>query len=217
MIQTKNVLLISDDAKLFSQLQSLSTNHDYQLLSEEISKSIKPELTICDYHLIPKEVFNHPIEELWLILFDIFDEKQIIHILQSNMKFVVRPFTARVIHEIILSLFRTNTHKHLLPQTISFGDRIFHIFSLKIESPDGSVHLTPSEASILKQLLLHRGSLCLREHLLKEIQCSKKILDRNVDVHIASLRKKLGPYGKYISSVRKIGYIFASRPAIDNT
>ena len=32
--------------------------------------------------------------------------------------------------------------------------------------------------------------------------------DRSVDVQIVGLRKKLGPYGKYIETVRGVGYRF---------
>lgn len=211
MIPIKNVLLISEDKKLFSQIQVLSSN-SYKLFSFPfVENNVSPDFTICDYHLIPPETFQQPSNDSWLILFDIFDEHQIIRVLKSNMKFIVRPFTAKIIHEILMASIRT-TMQHLLPQTISFGDRVFHIGTLKIESPEGNIHLTPAEASILHQLLLNRGELCLRDHLLKKIQYSKNILNRNVDVHISSLRKKLGPYGKYITSTRGIGYTFAIRP-----
>ena len=34
------------------------------------------------------------------------------------------------------------------------------------------------------------------------------VTDRSIDVHIAGLRKKLGDYGKYIETIRGIGYRF---------
>lgn len=57
---------------------------------------------------------------------------------------------------------------------------------------------------------MNRGQLCLRKHLLEEIKGNtKEIIARNVDVHIASLRKKLGPYGSKISTIRGVGYLFS--------
>ncbi|MBE7561358.1 winged helix-turn-helix transcriptional regulator, partial [bacterium] len=32
------------------------------------------------------------------------------------------------------------------------------------------------------------------------------VTDRSVDVHIVGLRRKLGSYGKYIETVRGVGY-----------
>jgi two-component system phosphate regulon response regulator PhoB len=34
------------------------------------------------------------------------------------------------------------------------------------------------------------------------------ILERNIDVHIRSLRKKLGAHGGYIKTIRGVGYRF---------
>ena len=34
------------------------------------------------------------------------------------------------------------------------------------------------------------------------------VTDRSVDVQIVGLREKLGPYGKYIETVRGVGYRF---------
>jgi two-component system phosphate regulon response regulator PhoB len=38
------------------------------------------------------------------------------------------------------------------------------------------------------------------------------VTDRSVDVQIVGLRKKLGRYGKYIETVRGVGYRFTEKP-----
>ena len=38
------------------------------------------------------------------------------------------------------------------------------------------------------------------------------VTDRSVDVQIVGLRKKIGPYSKYIETVRGIGYRFREKP-----
>jgi two-component system alkaline phosphatase synthesis response regulator PhoP len=44
------------------------------------------------------------------------------------------------------------------------------------------------------------------------VECSRgedsDVTDRSVDVHIVSLRRKLGDAGKYIDTVRGVGYRF---------
>lgn len=48
-----------------------------------------------------------------------------------------------------------------------------------------------------------------RNQLLDDIQNSDAfVVDRNIDVHIASLRKKLGPGFHWIETVRGVGYRF---------
>ena len=48
-----------------------------------------------------------------------------------------------------------------------------------------------------------------RSQLLDDVQNDDAfIVDRNIDVHIASLRKKLGPNFRWIETVRGVGYRF---------
>ena len=48
-----------------------------------------------------------------------------------------------------------------------------------------------------------------RNQLLDDVQNDDAfIMDRNIDVHIASLRKKLGPNFHWIETVRGVGYRF---------
>jgi two-component system alkaline phosphatase synthesis response regulator PhoP len=48
-----------------------------------------------------------------------------------------------------------------------------------------------------------------RNQLLDDIQNDDAfIVDRNIDVHVASLRKKLGPSFHWIETVRGVGYRF---------
>jgi two-component system alkaline phosphatase synthesis response regulator PhoP len=61
----------------------------------------------------------------------------------------------------------------------------------------------------LRRLILHRGKVLSRNQLLDDIQNEEAyIIDRNIDVHIASLRKKLGPNFTGIETVRGVGYRF---------
>ena len=72
---------------------------------------------------------------------------------------------------------------------------------------DEYITLTLSEFNILKRLLENQGRVLTRNQLLDDIQNDDSfIVDRNVDVHIAALRKKLGPKFNWIETVRGIGY-----------
>lgn len=78
-----------------------------------------------------------------------------------------------------------------------------------------AVHLTSAEFSLLEILLNNAGSPVAKEKLTEEALGRKfSPLDRSVDVHIASLRKKLGhSAGKVerIATVRGVGYQYAAR------
>jgi DNA-binding response OmpR family regulator len=71
--------------------------------------------------------------------------------------------------------------------------------------------LTPVEFDLLQSLAKARGRVKTRETLLDEIRDRNyDVFDRSIDVHISSLRKKLGDDAKeprYIRTVRSAGYM----------
>lgn len=69
------------------------------------------------------------------------------------------------------------------------------------------VQLTYKEFELLQRFLLNPGEVFSREQLYSEIW-GGKLTDqsRTVDIHVQTLRKKLGDSGKLIESVRYIGY-----------
>ena len=73
---------------------------------------------------------------------------------------------------------------------------------------DGArVALTYKEFELLRLFLSHPGMAFTREQLFQEVWgmdfCGET---RTVDMHIRTLRQKLGPYGRRIETVRNVGY-----------
>lgn len=68
--------------------------------------------------------------------------------------------------------------------------------------------LTYKEYELLKQLLLSNGKVLTRERIMEAVWgYDFEGNSRTVDMHIKTLRKKLGKCGGYISTVRNIGYM----------
>ena len=73
---------------------------------------------------------------------------------------------------------------------------------------DGArVTLTYKEFELLRLFLAHPGMAFTRDQLFQEVWgmdfCGET---RTVDMHIRTLRQKLGPYGRRIETVRNVGY-----------
>jgi len=69
------------------------------------------------------------------------------------------------------------------------------------------LRLTPTEFGILKSLAEKEGKVLTRRQLLANVQGSSVfVTERTIDVHLTSLRKKLGEDGCIIETVRGIGY-----------
>ena len=74
---------------------------------------------------------------------------------------------------------------------------------------DAQVQLTFTEFSILNFLAKRPGWVFTRSQIVVAVRGNDyPVTDRSVDVQIVSLRKKLGAAGKYIETVRGVGYRF---------
>jgi two-component system phosphate regulon response regulator PhoB len=73
------------------------------------------------------------------------------------------------------------------------------------------IPLTLTEFKILGELLKQSGQVLTRERLRERALGNLNVTDRTIDVHMASLRKKLGPVGDQIETVRGVGYRFSDR------
>jgi two-component system alkaline phosphatase synthesis response regulator PhoP len=71
------------------------------------------------------------------------------------------------------------------------------------------IHLTSKEFSLLRALLMTNGRVLSRDALFESVWGASKDADlqsRTIDVHIRSLRNKLGNEGRRIFTVRNVGY-----------
>jgi two-component system alkaline phosphatase synthesis response regulator PhoP len=123
--------------------------------------------------------------------------------------YVTKPFSPKVLFSRIRAVMRRKTEGEKVPKIISFGPFTMELDRYHLRKGEEQIPLTLSEFGILKRLVLHRGKVLTRNQLLDDIQNDDAfIVDRNIDVHVASLRKKLGPSFHWIETVRGVGYRF---------
>jgi two-component system phosphate regulon response regulator PhoB len=125
--------------------------------------------------------------------------------------YVVKPFSVRILLERIKSLLRrqSRTNGPGASEIVVSGsvtvDRIKHRVSIE-GSP---IDLTPSEFRLLDTLIRQPGRAFDRSELIDSALGEETlVLERTIDVHIRSLRKKLGNHGETVETVRGIGYRF---------
>jgi two-component system alkaline phosphatase synthesis response regulator PhoP len=97
-------------------------------------------------------------------------------------------------------------------KSLKFADYTMELDCYTLKKKEHNVALTLSEFGILRRLVSNKGKVLTRNQLLDDINNDDSfIVDRNIDVHIASLRKKLGYEGKMIETVRGVGYRFLEK------
>jgi DNA-binding response OmpR family regulator len=95
---------------------------------------------------------------------------------------------------------------------IEAGPLRIHPNSRTVTLEDRTIYLTSIEFQVLKSLASAKGAVKKRSDLMQEIYGREyQDLDRSIDVHISSLRRKLSDdprEPRFIRTVRSIGYTF---------
>jgi DNA-binding response OmpR family regulator len=124
--------------------------------------------------------------------------------------YINKPFSIKEVIARVRSLIkRTADLAPPTPDNLVFEDLELHIEGKKLLINKQEVELTKKEYEILFLLLSNIGRIFSREDILSRVWNDEVIVnDRTVDVHIARLRKKAGPYGNHIKSKPGYGYSF---------
>lgn len=126
--------------------------------------------------------------------------------------YVTKPFGIKELLARIRAVLRRNETAELLNsrRRLEIGSLVVDSDRYEVTVDDTKIDLTRAEFRLLRALARNRGRVLTREQLLDHITDRQAIIiDRNVDVHIRGLRKKLGPAADYIVTVRGVGYKFS--------
>lgn len=124
--------------------------------------------------------------------------------------YVVKPFSPRELMMRVDAVIRRSrgrleTKKEIVTfegLTVDFTGRLVYIDEKKIE-------MSPKEYDLLFYLVRNRGIALTREKIITEVWGYDFYGDdRTLDTHIKLLRKSLGDYSKYITTLRGVGYRF---------
>ena len=127
--------------------------------------------------------------------------------------YMVKPLSLREVKARIKAVLRRSMKNEIQEKTVS-DCYSFQGLCINREAKSASIdgqplQLTKLEYEMLSLLLSNMGKAFSREEMLEH--CWPKdaiVLDRTVDVNINRLRKKVGPYGKYIKTRVGFGYTF---------
>ena len=122
--------------------------------------------------------------------------------------YVVKPFSVRELIARVKAVLRRAESAQEADLLVFDGLSIDpKSFEAKID--DAQADLTYAEFKILRLLASKPGRVFTRRQIIEGIWDDYRIVTyKTVDVHIAHLRKKLGKYGHFVTTVRGVGYKF---------
>ncbi len=120
--------------------------------------------------------------------------------------FITKPFGMMEFLARVKAVLR-RTKKQEQPKEYHYKDLTVDMKSRKVWEKGRCVDLTLKEFELLRYLLENRGTVLSREKILEKIWGYEIYGEtRTVDVHIRTLRQKLGEAGGMIETVRGVGY-----------
>ena len=128
--------------------------------------------------------------------------------------YLTKPFDFSVFKARVKNLIRRYRFIDTLTDSENIQNLKFHLGDLIVDTnahkvfiTGNEIILTFSEFRLLETLLRNQGKALSRKQMISFIQGEDiNVTGRTVDTHISILRKKLGKYGKFIETVRGIGY-----------
>ena len=124
--------------------------------------------------------------------------------------YVVKPFSVKVLLQRIKTMLRRQERsKSAGSDIVERGGIVVDRVKHRVTVNDRTLDLTPSEFRLLDTLIRQPGRAFGRSELIDAaLGADTLVLERTIDVHIRSLRKKLDSLADTIQTVRGIGYRF---------
>ncbi len=223
----KKILIIEDEEDVAELIHYNLTREGYRCDvasngHEALGKvqATLPDLVLLDLMLpevdgleVCKRIRSYPPTEHILIVMVTAksDEADIVTGLELGADdYITKPFSPKVLVARIRAVLRRKTAE------IPARSTVIRIHDIQIDPgrrkslvKDQVVELTSSEFGLLHFLASRPGWVFTRYQIVDAIHGTDyPVTDRSIDVQVVGLRKKLGAAGKYIETVRGVGYRF---------
>ena len=119
--------------------------------------------------------------------------------------YITKPFGMMEMVSRVKAVLR-RAHPKPAPSLLKLEDLVLDEGRHTVTIGDQRIALTYKEFALLRLFLSHPGMAFSRDQLLQTVWNTDYAETRTVDMHIRTLRQKLGDYGQYIETIRGVGY-----------
>ena len=139
--------------------------------------------------------------------------------LAFSRPFSISRFASSRLRELLLRIRAIIRRAATVPMTIGDVHLVFGCLKLdksahRMWVEEEEIQVTALEFRLVETFLARKGRVQTRDTLLLDVWgYDAAVTTRTVDTHIKRLRQKLGAAGKYIETIRGVGYRFTSVPS----
>jgi two-component system phosphate regulon response regulator PhoB len=223
----EKVLIVEDERSLTEALSYNLEREGYEvILAHEGREGLRkaqtllPDLVILDLMLpgmsgldICRELRAGPRTALIPIIMltaKAEETDQVVGFAMGADDYVTKPFSVKVLMQRMKVLLRRSAAPDpSAGNMLEYGALRLDKRSHRVTYEGETLPLTPTEFRLLETLMRQPGRAFTRQDLMDTaIGDGAIVLERTIDVHIKALRRKLGPAGDLIETVRGVGYRF---------
>ena len=121
--------------------------------------------------------------------------------------YVVKPFSPRELVLRVKAILKRKKPSEVTKDILGAGGLVVDVTRHKVTVDKKEIELTLMEFKLLVTLMQRKGKVQSRDKLLDDVwDIATDVTTRTIDTHIKRLRQKLGKTGKFIETIRGIGY-----------
>jgi two-component system, OmpR family, phosphate regulon response regulator PhoB len=129
--------------------------------------------------------------------------------------YLVKPFSVRELVLRMNAVLRRGEAKE--PALVEVAELRIDRDAHRVEVGGAEISMTPLEFKLLLTLVTRRERVQTRSTLLGDVwELDPGVSSRTVDTHVKRLRDKLGTAGRFIQTVRGVGYRFSERADLES-
>ena len=224
---TKTILVVDDEKRLVSLVESYLTQEGYRVVSAHdgkealaVARREHPDLIILDLMMPEMDGYGfmraHRAEQntpIILLTARVDDEERVIGLELGADDYVTKPFRPRELVARVRAVLRRAGGTETAAKVLQVADVRLDREARQVKVRGEFLELTPSEFDLLAALMSAPGRVFSRLDLLDIIQGVRyEGYERTIDTHIKNLRAKIEADPRdprYIETVYGVGYRFA--------
>jgi len=225
------VLIIDDEKDLIEMVRYSLEKHGFDVIGAldgesglDIAKNQAPDIVLLDLMLpgvdgleVCKRLRNDPkTARLPVLMLTAKAEEtdRIVGLELGADDYITKPFSPREVVARVKAVLRRAAPQPDNTEVLRQGNLQIDTARHEVTCKGTKITLTATEFRILHHLVSQPGRVFSRNDIIDgALGRDTAVLDRTIDVHVTAIRRKMGECGKYLETLRGVGYRFEAPKA----